>query len=322
MSNSFPKVSPDGKWIVFVQARNGQLMRPDGKLYIVPSTGGEARLMKCNTPLMNSWHSFSPNGRWMVFSSKNRSPYTQMYLTHIDEDGKDTPPILIENTTASNRAVNIPEFVNVPYESFQKLDAPVTEYYRLLDTGEDLLAKRQYDGAIANLRKAVAAQPDEAVAMNSLGVALARSGRGAEALEQYRRVVALSPDFPDGHGNLGAGLLASGRLDEAIPELAKALALNPKYAEAHSNLGTALAQKERLAEAIPHLRTAVQLAPEDLNAQRNLALALFLAGQNAEAGRIARQALTAANRAGDRGMIAALNELVAAIEQAGAPARR
>jgi len=83
MSNSFPKVSPDGKWIVFVKARNGQLMRPDGKLYIVPAAGGKARLMNCNTPLMNSWHSFSPNGRWMVFSSKSRSPYTQMFLTHI-----------------------------------------------------------------------------------------------------------------------------------------------------------------------------------------------------------------------------------------------
>ena len=41
--------------------------------------------MNCNTPLMNSWHSFSPNGRWLVFSSKSRSPYTQMFLTHIDE---------------------------------------------------------------------------------------------------------------------------------------------------------------------------------------------------------------------------------------------
>ena len=40
MSNSFPKISPDGRWIVFVQARNGQLMRPDSKLYIVPAEGG------------------------------------------------------------------------------------------------------------------------------------------------------------------------------------------------------------------------------------------------------------------------------------------
>ena len=49
MSNSFAKVSPDGKWIVFVQAKNGLLMRPDSKLYIVPAAGGKARLMNCNT---------------------------------------------------------------------------------------------------------------------------------------------------------------------------------------------------------------------------------------------------------------------------------
>ena len=41
MSNSFPKVSPDGRWIVFVQCRNGQLMRPDSQLYIVPAEGGK-----------------------------------------------------------------------------------------------------------------------------------------------------------------------------------------------------------------------------------------------------------------------------------------
>ncbi|MCE5308229.1 MAG: hypothetical protein LLG20_11370, partial [Acidobacteriales bacterium] len=67
MSNTFPKVSPDGRWIVFTQCRNGLLMRPDSQLYIVPAGGGLSRRMSCNTPLMNSWHSFSPNGRWLVF---------------------------------------------------------------------------------------------------------------------------------------------------------------------------------------------------------------------------------------------------------------
>lgn len=91
MSNNFPKVSPDGRWIVFVENRNGLLMRPDSKLYIVPFDGGKARRMNCNTSLMNSWHSFSPNGRWLAFSSKTRSPYTQLMLTHIDADGNDSP---------------------------------------------------------------------------------------------------------------------------------------------------------------------------------------------------------------------------------------
>ena len=79
---------------------------------------------------MNSWHSFSPNGRWLVFSSKSRSPYTQMYLTHIDEDGNDSPAILIENSTAANRAVNIPEFVNIPPEGIQNINTPAVDYVR------------------------------------------------------------------------------------------------------------------------------------------------------------------------------------------------
>jgi hypothetical protein len=164
MSNSFPKVSPDGRWIVFVQSRNAQLMRLDSQLYIVPAAGGAARRMRCNTPLMNSWHSFSPNGRWLVFSSKSRSPYTQMFLTHIDKDGNDSPAILIDNATAANRAVNIPEFVNIPPDSPMKIDVPAAESYRLLDLGSDLAAKGQIDAAIADWRKVLELDPSNAKA--------------------------------------------------------------------------------------------------------------------------------------------------------------
>jgi len=127
MSNNFPKVSPDGRWIVFVQCHNGQLMRPDSQLFIVPFAGGQARRMRANTRLMNSWHSFSPNGHWMVFSSKARSPYTQMYLTHIDTDGNDSPAILIDNATAANRAINIPEFVNIDPDGIQDIQVHVAD---------------------------------------------------------------------------------------------------------------------------------------------------------------------------------------------------
>jgi tetratricopeptide (TPR) repeat protein len=295
MSNSFAKVSPDGRFIVFVKAKNGQLMRPDGKLYIVPAQGGEARLMRCNTPLMNSWHSFSPNGRWLVFSSKSRSPFTQLFLTHLDENGNDTPAVMIENSTAANRAVNIPEFVNVPPDGLRKIDVPVAEYYRLIDVASDAMNAGRHEEAIPLLKQALAESPGDAVVHNSYGSALAATGRLPEALAQYREATELSPDYPDAHNNLASALVQSGKPAAAIAEFQKALALKPDFVEAHAGLGGVLAQAGRLEEAIPHLREAVERSPQNAGARANLCLALSLAGRPQEAIPHAEQAVALSN---------------------------
>jgi Flp pilus assembly protein TadD len=295
MSNSFPKISPDGRWVVFVQARNGQLMRPDGQLYIVPVEGGVARRMRCNTPLMNSWHSFSPNGRWLVFSSKSRSPYTQMFLTHVDEQGNDTPAVLIENSTAANRAVNIPEFVNIPPDGLLKIDAPVTEYYRLIDVASEAMNKGDHATALPLLRQALAESPGDAVVHNSYGSALAATGHLAEAVAQYRKATALAPEYPDAHNNLASSLVQSGRPDEAVAEFEKALALKPDFPEAQSGLGGVLAQRGKVNEAIPHLQKAVELDPQNPGARGNLCLALSLAGRPQEAIPHAQKAVALTN---------------------------
>jgi len=120
-SNFFAKYSPDSKWIVFTQAPSYMLNQENSKLVIIPAEGGEPRLMNCNIGRMNSWHSWSPNGKWLVFSSKTSSPYTQLYLTHIDENGIDSPPVFLKNSTANERAANIPEFVNIKPEANRKI---------------------------------------------------------------------------------------------------------------------------------------------------------------------------------------------------------
>jgi Flp pilus assembly protein TadD len=283
MSNSFPKISPDGRWIVFVQAKNGQLMRPDGKLYIVPAQGGQARCLRANTPLMNSWHSFSPNGRWLVFSSKSRSPYTQMFLTHIDKDGNDAPAIVVENSTAANRAVNIPEFVNIPPGGLLHIDAPVTAYYRLIDLGTDAMNAGRQAEALPLLKQALAQDPDDAEVHNSYGAALAATQHVPEAIEQFRTASRLSPDYPDAHSNLGSALVESGRLAEAIAEFRKALALSPDYAEAQVGLGGVLTRLGKVSEAVPLLLKAIERVPKNLQARTNLCVALFMAGRAPEA---------------------------------------
>lgn len=283
MSNSFPKISPDGRWIVFVQARNGLLMRPDGQLYIVPAKGGTARRMNCNTSRMNSWHSFSPNGRWMVFSSKSRSPYTQMFLTHLDESGNDSPAILIENATAANRAVNIPEFVNIPPGGMEKIEAPAAEYALHVDLAIESMKNRQYEAAVLEWKKALELAPEESRSHNSLGVALAETGKMDEAIEHYRKALALNPQYPEACNNLGEALIGKGAAGEAIAQFERAVQLDPGYAIARANLGLILARTGQTDEAILHLEKAVEGRPQAADSRMNLGHALAEKGRFQEA---------------------------------------
>jgi Flp pilus assembly protein TadD len=295
MSNSFAKISPDGRWVVFVKARNGQLMRPDSRLFIVPAEGGQAREMRANTARMNSWHSFSPNGRWLVFSSKSRSPYTEMFLTHIDADGNDTPAIVVENSTASNRAVNIPEFVNIQPGGLLKIDTPVADYYRLIDQGREALDAGRREEALPLLRQAVEANPGDAEVHNDYGFALAAAGREADAIAQFRIAIGSSPDFPDAHNNLGSALAQAGDVANATAEFKKALGLRPDYPEAEAGFGTLLATTGRFSEAIPHLEKAVKGAPQHLQARLGLAMALSKVHREREAIPHAAEAVALSN---------------------------
>jgi len=318
MSNNFPKVSPDGKWIVFVQCKNGLLMRPDSKLYIVPFGGGVARPLESNLPLMNSWHTFSPNGHWLAFSSKTPSLYTHLYLTHIDEQGHASPPVVVENATASNRAVNIPEFLNLGPEGLDHIDTPAIDFYREFDAAQQLQDEHKFADAVPAWKVAAAKDPTDPRPYNNLGVALAATGKAAEAIEEYRKSLALNNDSSQTHNNLGSALAEAGKLDEAQAEIEKAIELNPDNGSAHINMGhifevmgghrqeaieelkkgielapkssdghniygVILARMGRLEEAIAELQSAVDLAPRSPECRYNLGRALAASGRFTDA---------------------------------------
>jgi tetratricopeptide (TPR) repeat protein len=304
MSNDFPKVSPDGRWVVFVENSNGLLMRPDSELYIVSFQGGKARRLRCNLSLMNSWHSFSPNGRWLVFSSKSRSLYTQLFLTHIDPEGRDSPAILIENATAANRAVNIPEFVNVPENGLQKISAPATDYYQIISRAKILDQQGNFKAGLREWQKAVEYDPKDgmarfymAVALEQQGqlaqaleefqkavdldpinasayfyyaVALEQAGRLTESIETYKKVLEIRPDDLATEKGLAAVLIEAGRNDEAVAVLHSALTLDPQLAEAHHMLGAVLATSGQLDEGVGQLQEAVVIQPENSQFQYDL----------------------------------------------------
>ena len=261
MSNNFPKVSPDGKWIVFVQNKNGLLMRPDSKLYMVPFKGGKARLMNCNLSLMNSWHSFSPNGHWLAFSSKARGPYTRLMLTHIDKNGNDTPPIMIDDMTASNRAVNIPEFVNLPPDkSIESIDPQATEFYRLFDEAYKMIEENDIAGAIRTLQAAVKDDPDDSLGHFMLGTALSANDQESDALPEFRKAATLSPGNPKFLDHFAMSLFLNSDQKEAVEELKKAIDIDPTSVEYQFNLGFVFASQGDFLDAVSPLEKAAELS--------------------------------------------------------------
>ncbi len=160
-SNYFAKYSPDGKWIVFCKASSFMLLQPDSRLYIMPAKGGTPRLMKCNMDQMNSWHSWSPNSKWIIFSSKNRGPYTQLYMTHIDENGNDSPPVLLEGFVFDKKAVNIPEFYTGKLDDFTDIEdnfssSPI--YF--VNNAQGNILNNDFLKAYKNLEKAIKSDPN------------------------------------------------------------------------------------------------------------------------------------------------------------------
>ena len=245
-SNYFPRYSPDGKWIVFCQSDSFMLLRPDSKLYILPAAGGTPREMRCNFEgKMNSWHSWSPNGKWLVFASKVGGPFTQLWLTHIDGEGNDTPAVLLENFTAADRAANIPEFVNVRPEEFAEIQQEFADYYTHYRAGVLFEQRHEYDRAIEEFRKALAEKADHPESLYLLASCLARTGQEEQAISYATKAALAVPGSSAVNGLLGGLLSNTGQYGKALVYLEAAYAANPGDVTIASNLAWVLATSPR-----------------------------------------------------------------------------
>jgi len=206
MSNYFAKYSPDGKWIVFCKAKSFMLLQPDSQLYIIPAEGGEARRMRCNTPLMNSWHTWSPNGRWLAFSSKANGPFTQLFLTHVDEQGNDTPAVVLDRLLAPKRAVNIPEFVNASPDAIRRIQRRFADDLTVMRTALDLMKSGDYQGAAKLYRKALDINPENPKAHQKLAKALTGQGKLEEAVVHHREALRIRPGWEAPRADLESAL--------------------------------------------------------------------------------------------------------------------
>ena len=285
MSNFFAKFSPDGKWIVFCKAKSYMLLQPDSELYIIPAEGGEARRLRANTSRMNSWHSFSPNGRWLAFSSKAYSDYTQLCLTHIDQQGNSSPAILLEHFTAPDKAANIPEFVNIKTAAIRKIREDFLNDYSFVRAGNEFFKAGDTDNAIAEYKHALELNPNNAEAHLKLGFLMYNAKQMYdEGMAHYNQALKANPNDPRIHHDLGMALLHQRQFDRAIEHISAALrgmpnGLDKQYNPVgmHFNLALAFSYAGRSAEAITHFSEVLRLDPK--NAPAHYRLAMVMADQ-------------------------------------------
>ena len=122
-SATLPRISPDGRYLMFTVAKYGifHIWHHDADLWMLDLQTGEVRNMEeINSPDTESYHSWSSNGRWVVFSSRRYdSNYTRPYIAHIDKNGHASKPFELPCANPDYhrqllKSYNVPEFMRGP----------------------------------------------------------------------------------------------------------------------------------------------------------------------------------------------------------------
>ena len=125
---------------------------------------------------------------------------------------------------------------------FEISEAARKAYAQTMKEARDLVARKQYDAAIAKLDQLAAERPREPQARFLKGLALTDQKKNDEAIGVYRAMVADFPEMPEPHNNLAVLYAQKGDLALARDELMLAIQTAPDYAVARENLGDVYAQ--------------------------------------------------------------------------------
>ena len=189
-------------------------------------------------------------------------------------------------STAAMRAVTASN-LGLALDADHRTDEAIAQYRRAIaaDPGYTatytnlataLREEQRTDEAIAACEQALRLQPGMVAARYTLANLLLDKREPAAAIEQFQRAIHDEPISADAdvHNNLGIALASTGRSDEAVRAFQQALTLAPEMSGAHYNLASVLLQRGDAAGAIDQLQRAVDLEPTSDKIRVALARAL------------------------------------------------
>ena len=115
-----PRVSPNGRWLVFClcQWGNFPVYQASSDLYVMDLQTRQYRRLEINSDQAESWHSWSGDSHWLVFSSKRLDGlFARPFFSYVDDDGQFHKPFLLPQEDPAFydtylKTFNLPELVH------------------------------------------------------------------------------------------------------------------------------------------------------------------------------------------------------------------
>jgi tetratricopeptide (TPR) repeat protein len=148
-------------------------------------------------------------------------------------------------------------------------------------TAMHLSVAKKPDAALAEAKKAVAADPSNAAARIALATTLDDAEQSSEALEQAQRATELAPLDGATHLELGTLSLKQKKLESAIEEARLAVAYAPENTHAHLLLLVSLFYHDE--DPVDLAREALAVSPYDAEIHHLLGIALARKGESIDA---------------------------------------
>ena len=122
-SASLPRISPDGKYLLFGLADYGNfhIWHKSSDLWVMNlETDSIYALKEANSEETESYHTWSSNGRWIIYSSRrDDGNYTRPYICYFDKNGTAHKPFVLPQKSTKFyqqlfKSLNVPEFMVQP----------------------------------------------------------------------------------------------------------------------------------------------------------------------------------------------------------------
>jgi hypothetical protein len=122
LSITEPRVSPDGRFILFTTSSYSQfpIYLPSADLVLLDLMDGRWKKLPVNSDRAETFHSWSSDGRWIVFSSKRLDGlFARPYFSRIDTLGNASKPFVMPQKNplfyeSFLETYNVPEFTKEP----------------------------------------------------------------------------------------------------------------------------------------------------------------------------------------------------------------